>query len=208
MLYKDLARRIYQELFFENLNFMIKDAKNTHTFILKHRDNLPYNEGTLFMYELAEIIKKEKIDEAERQRRELGEVMINDYEKISSLYNWIKTQNRSVREEIRPSNDKSFTDYLKHLEDKELIDSIIDKLHVLLKDQKGREVAKIIMALERKRYLTVPNKGLNSLYISMNQIFGDLGSSQSINKYYNKRDPNGKTIIPEEEIKAIIDFLP
>jgi hypothetical protein len=52
-----------------------------------------------------------------------------------------------------------FTDYLHH-SNKE---ALMQKLHELLDGKKGREVAKVLMALEDKRYLIIPTKKLDEV---------------------------------------------
>jgi hypothetical protein len=98
---------------------------------------------------------------------------------------------------------KTFSDYLYHTNK----DALIKKLQEVLNGKKGREVAKILMALEQKSYIIIPTKELDKVRKSMIEKFGDVGTQQSISRYYKKKDPNGNTLIPQSEIQAIIDVL-
>jgi hypothetical protein len=102
----------------------------------------------------------------------------------------------------KPQQD--FVNYLHH----DNKDALMKKLHELLDGRRGREVAKVLMALEDKHYLVIPTKGLDKVRESMILIFGNVGTKQSINNYYRKKDPNGNYIIPQSEIQQIIELLP
>ena len=97
-----------------------------------------------------------------------------------------------------------FIDYLHH----DNKPALMEKLHELLDGRRGREVAKVLMALEDKHYLTIPTKELDNVRKSMILVFGGIGTKQSVNNYYRKKDPNGNYIIPQNEIQQIMDILP
>jgi hypothetical protein len=86
--------------------------------------------------------------------------------------------------------------------------TVVEALRNIMRDKKGRDVAKIVMALEDKRYISIPTKGLGGIIKALEKEFGYIGSKQSINVYYRKKDPKGRLLIPQDEIDRIIDIIP
>ena len=101
----------------------------------------------------------------------------------------------------KQKTNRPFSEYLHNFPDK---DALMAKLHELLDEHtSGREVAKVLEALESincliKREYTVP-------YVI--KVFNIKCSRTSITNYLGKKDGNGKSIIPQDEIQQIIDIL-
>ena len=138
------------------------------------------------------------------------------WERIESVFSFFsnpttmtqKTTEQPKLDVINTNNSKLqsklFIDYLFY----DNIPSLMATLKDLLVGKKGREVAKVIMALEDKHYLVVPTKGLEGLRKSMIVEFGNIGTKQSISKFYRKPGTKNDLNIPQREIQQIIDILP
>lgn len=112
-----------------------------------------------------------------------------------------KTLRRSIEEAIKNDSDiiilpqKSFADYLHH----ENKPALMEKLHELLDGKaKGRDVAKVLEALETKNYLLQQSYTVPEVIAEFNLQC----SKQSINKQLHK------DLIIKEEKQQIIDLLP
>ena len=91
--YEKFAQRTYGEIFHENSpNYFSNDLGYLKRLILRNRDILSENDRLLFMYELADIIKREKINEARNQKMKYKQILMANYDGIQSLYDWIKEQ--------------------------------------------------------------------------------------------------------------------
>ena len=96
----------------------------------------------------------------------------------------------------------TFADYLINCTDKE---NLVKVLHGLLDNAKGKNVAIVIMALERKKLLHISDTR-TVFYEAMRILFGYIGTNQSINKFYS----TGTTLDVEIEakIQKVMDILP
>lgn len=129
--------------------------------------------------------------------KETGEITESVYDmKYTLYYSDIADLELAITQAKKESDTKKssinkvqqgFSDYLHH----ENKIALLVKLHELIAGNKGREVAKIIMALEDKRYLIIPTKGMKKMLNSMELEFGNIGSSQSVNNYYRKNSLMG-----------------
>jgi len=226
MIYKELARSTYNKIFTELDNYVLcffsEEVDSLKKMILDRRNTLPdISTQILFMEELATIIKKERLTQKEEWVKIIGTDYIPNYDKIQTLYDWIREQSNSVitynnytvitnvpKSNVNEKNfgkpQQKFSDYLHHPNK----DDLMKNLHELLDGKKGREVAKVLMALEQKSYIIIPTKGLEKVRRSMIAEFGYVGTQQSISRYYQKKDPKGNTIISQSEIQIIINILP
>lgn len=97
-------------------------------------------------------------------------------------------------------NEKIFINYIISEKEKS---KILDLLHQLIDDRKGKDVAFVILALIETGMIVNP-KPRNKLYKSMRLEFGDIGSDASINDVLN---PANKHKIEANTIKSIITKL-
>jgi len=112
-----------------------------------------------------------------------------------------KALRRSIEEAIKNGSDtitlpqKSFADYLHH----ENKPALMKKLHELLDGKaKGRDIAKVLEALETKNYLLQQSYKVPEVIKEFNLQC----SPQSINKQLHKN------LITKEEKQQVIDLLP
>lgn len=86
-----LVQHTYNKIFFENLHFLKTDLESIKRLILKNQKLLPNKlDKVLFISDLAEKLKSEKIDEALKQEKIYGEILMNDFKEIKALYNWLE----------------------------------------------------------------------------------------------------------------------
>jgi len=86
-----LVQHTYNKIFFENLHFLKTDLESIKRLILSNQKLLSNKlDKVLFISDLAEKLKSEKIDEALKQRQTYGEVLMSDYKEIETLYNWLE----------------------------------------------------------------------------------------------------------------------
>jgi hypothetical protein len=80
----------YNKIFFDGLHCLKSDLDNIKELILKKEKLFNSKlEKTLFISELAEKIKIEKIVKAENQIKDYGKILMEDYEGIEDLYFWL-----------------------------------------------------------------------------------------------------------------------
>lgn len=86
-----LVQLTYNKIFVENLHILKSDLDSIKKMILDHQKLLSNKlDKVLFISDLAEKIKFEKIDEASRQERTYGKVLMSDYKEIEILYIWLE----------------------------------------------------------------------------------------------------------------------
>ena len=113
----------------------------------------------------------------------------NAISELTDIYNTYMPQpQESATVTFNPTQkeEKPFADYLHH----ENKDALMKKLHELLDNAKGKNVAFVIKSLEELKYLAGYNSR-NELYASMKNEFGNFGSNQSVNDFLN---PNNSKI--------------
>lgn len=86
-----LVQHTYNKIFFENLHFLKTDLESIKRLILSNQKLLSNKlDKVLFISDLAEKLKSEKIDEIAKQRQTYGQVLMNNYKEIEVLYNWLE----------------------------------------------------------------------------------------------------------------------
>lgn len=85
-----LVNLTYNKIFFEGLHFLKSDIESIKKIVLENQKLLSNRlEKTLFISDLAEMIKQEKINEAINQKRKYGRVIMQNFESIEALYLWL-----------------------------------------------------------------------------------------------------------------------
>lgn len=199
--YKELAKHTYNQIFIEDYHLFAKDIDSLQKLIYGRLNMLKQDlDRVLFLEELADIIKTEKIDKAMRQKSQYKRVIMANYDEIQALYDWIREQadGSNIANEKETYKDKfqeSFENYLHH-ENKA---ALMKKLHELLDSKKGRAVAVVIRALTECAFINI--KG-NKLYRAMEAEFGKIGAHSNINDFLNKEHK-----LKYNDIKATIEIL-
>lgn len=87
-----LVQYTYNKIFFDNLHFLKSDLEIIKNLILSNQKLLSNKlDKVLFISDLAEKLKSEKIDEITKQRQTYyGQVLMNNYKEIEILYNWLE----------------------------------------------------------------------------------------------------------------------
>lgn len=86
-----LVQHTYNKIFFENLHFLKTDLERIKRLILSNQKLLSNKlDKVLFISDLAEKFKSEKIDEALKQKQTYGTVLMNDFKEVEALYNWLE----------------------------------------------------------------------------------------------------------------------
>ncbi|OAV71807.1 hypothetical protein Barb4_00414 [Bacteroidales bacterium Barb4] len=135
------------------------------------------------------------LDRPERFKKQSEEYQ---EKQIEPRFNFIKEQSSTNKEERKNIAVKEFKEFLQCPD----IEKLMNALHPLLDKEKGKMVAIVIMALKKKGYLFISNGKYTQLYRAMSDVFGYIGTYQSINKYMDKE------IIPESEIQDVVERLP
>ena len=100
--------------------------------------------------------------------------------------------------DIGNTKSKLFNDYLYH----ENKPALILKLHELLDNTKGKQVAIVIKALQSLNYIAgYSSKSI--LYSSMRKEFGEIGSDSGLNDFLN---PNGNKL-SDSDISTCVEIL-
>jgi len=121
----------------------------------------------------------------------------NGYNSIMKLFadNDTKSEiNAKPKTDDTPALQQTFSDYLHH-SDKT---ALLKKLNELLDGKKGKDVAKVLEALQNKNYLQKNSYNTTDVISEFNLSC----SRQSITNYLNKGN------IPKDEIQQIVDLLP
>lgn len=129
-MYKVLVKHTYDKIFVEGLHFLSRgDVGELKKIILKDWSRLSNKlDKVLFIAELARKIKDEKIDEGLRQKTEYGQVIMNDFEKIKSLYDWLERLadegevEKSKKEDAWKAGEDILLELSQYLQKEEAID--------------------------------------------------------------------------------------
>ena len=130
----------------------------------------------------------------------------NNFKELCELYrlDQIMTNKKSTSSKV--STEKDFRSYLHHNNK----DALMEKLHELLDNEKGKVVAITIKALEKIGCIAVLSQRA-ALYRSMENEFGYIGAPTGLNNYYNDlssidtKDLKLKQL--NEELQQQIDIL-
>jgi hypothetical protein len=82
---------------------------------------------------------------------------------------------------------------------------LIEILHQNLKDAKGKRTATVMLALEKKGYLSTSFRNKRALFEAMKSKFGVSGAYSGVSFYLNR---NNKGSITNDEIEALTNILP
>lgn len=86
-----LVQHTYNKIFIENLHFLNTDLESIKRLILSNQKLLSNKlDKVLFISDLAEKLKSEKIDEIKKQKQTYGQVLMSNYKEIEILYNWLE----------------------------------------------------------------------------------------------------------------------
>jgi len=143
---------------------------------------------------------------------EFGDITDKPYEVEYNLYyseidiierSILQSENEMINEpdnklNIIDYNKINFSNYLYHPNK----DALMNKLHEILDNSKGKNVAITIMALARLSYI-VGYKSNKILYNSMRKEFGDIGKDSGLNFFQNE---NNKKLY-ENDINQVIEIL-
>jgi len=192
---------------YQTAKMMCETAFNHWLYTIKGIDIFPTDTETYETYLTKENFgdwlrwrKDEQKKDRQEYWRKIEEETLQKIGKLNADGN--DTEEKVPQKSKKPN--KSFSDCLIH----DNKDALMAKLRDIVRWKKGKDVAKVIMALEDKGCLIIPTKGLDNIRKLMSSEFGDIGSKQSISRYYRKKQPNDKPLIPQSEIQAIIDILP
>ncbi len=95
MLHKELTEETYNRIFNKETYYFSKDLNTLKLLILNSREVLrEASERVLFIYALANKIKEEKLNVAEGQIKQYGEILMNNYTAILHLHNWLEELNQ------------------------------------------------------------------------------------------------------------------
>jgi hypothetical protein len=87
-----LVKLTYNKIFFDELHILKGNLEEVKSAVLKNKRLLSNKFDELFFItDLAEKIKNEKINECLEQKRKYGEVLMQDFEVIFAIYNWLDT---------------------------------------------------------------------------------------------------------------------
>lgn len=142
---------------------------------------------------------------AEKEQRDIVKKAKQKLEELHNLYCPSKKEGENSKvAKTNPKQEKDFKSYLHHNNR----DVLMDKLHELLDNEKGRVVAITIKALERLGYISVLGQR-SILYKCMENEFGYIGAHQGLNEFYNKlNDENPKNYTSlKNELQHQIDIL-
>jgi len=117
---------------------------------------------------------------------------------IDNFKRFIKENPEILQEPILSEQKEKFIDYL-NCPNESVLSLLTETLRDLLKNKRGRYVATVIEALQRKGYLELDYREFSSFYKAMVD-FGITGSRQSIINYFDK--------IPDYEINEIMSEMP
>lgn len=132
-MYKEFVKHTYDQIFIENLHILKADLEGIQSIILKTQRLINNKaEKALFIYELAEKIKIEKLNEGYRQQKEYGQILMVGFESIEALYKWLTTLNNiETKETIELQNywlkeESILLELAEYLENEQKIDSKTD----------------------------------------------------------------------------------
>lgn len=145
--------------------------------------------GKIFYHELPNTDIDDVFDAIEK------ETIINRNESHSISNNTSKT---TTNEHPITSKALEFSDLLHHHNK----DALMIKIHELLDDTKGKNIAITITALKKLGFIS-GYKSNNCLFNSMRKEFGDIGSTSGLNNFLNI---NNK-LISNEQLEPIIKIL-
>lgn len=124
-----LVQHTYNKIFFEKLHFLKTDLESIKKLILSNQKLLSSKiDRVLFISDLAEKLKSEKIDEAIKQRQTYGEVLMYDYKEIETLYNWLEANTNDKKEAFLNLLDTSCISTYKWEIEEEKLRLLFDKL--------------------------------------------------------------------------------
>ena len=124
-----LVQHTYNKIFFENLHFLKTDLESIKRLILSNQKLLSNKlDKVLFISDLAEKLKSEKIDEIAKQRQTYGQVLMNDYKEIETLYNWLEANTIDKKEAFLNIPNTSGISTYKWIIEEEKLRLFFDKL--------------------------------------------------------------------------------
>ena len=86
-----LVQHTYNKIFIENLHFLNTDLESIKRLILGNQNLLSNKlDKVLFISDLAEKLKSDKIEKMTKQWQTYGEVLMDNYKEIEALYNWLE----------------------------------------------------------------------------------------------------------------------
>jgi len=128
-MYKDLAIKTYSQIFIDNLHLLSQDLEGIKSLVIRNEGLLKDKvQKVLFIYELADLIKENKIKDALRQQHIYGTVIMSDYYQINSLYDWLVLKTDSDRGNKKVASNIWIKDhaFLEELVDLLLKENLID----------------------------------------------------------------------------------
>lgn len=133
--------------------------------------------------------------------KEQRDMIKSTKDRMNELYGIYCPKENNVKEEKEPKTnntqiEKDFRSYLHHNNK----DALIQKLHELLDDKKGKVVAITIKALEQLGFISVTDTR-SALYKALRVEFGEIGSDQSINPIMNNSQQYSLEI--EQQMKIL-----
>jgi predicted transposase YbfD/YdcC len=216
-MYKELAEETYRRLFFEELHILSRqDVSHLKKVILSNRDTLPNIEQVPFMYELANLIKREKIDEALNQKRQFGRIFMNSYEEIQSLYDWIEEQTDSVQignqTEVSVSgqlNKTPITDYFKYKPKTNVITDYLNELKTIFDFTEKLTLGGVCLALFERNLHKKEVKTFSKFINILADYWGvKLPKDKRKNKYEKKKNELIRATAPKINIKKVLPLSP
>ena len=122
---------------------------------------------------------------------------------IVILYLMGKIEQRRADESKPRTIEESLAYWIK-CDDAEQRSRLISELQILLKDKKGKQVAFVILALERKGYMLSMDRNIREIYILFKEVFGIIGTDEAIRQQLEKPNDSKR----EAVIKSIEKRLP
>ncbi|MBF0651360.1 hypothetical protein IR083_21320 [Dysgonomonas sp. GY75] len=170
--------------------------------------------GEMDMFELAEagVPLKDRMGVRFFARivmeKEQRDMIKSTKDRMNELYGIYCPKQNEVKEEkisksIKSQVERDFRSYLHH----DNKDALMEKLHELLDNEKGKVVAITIKALENLGFISVLSQRA-ALYKCMEEEFGKIGAYQGLNKFYNDLS-NEKLMLQQlkQELQHQIDVL-
>lgn len=133
-----LVNLTYNKIFFEGLHFLKSDIESIKKIVLENQKLLSNRlEKTLFISDLAEMIKQEKINEAINQKRKYGRVIMQNFESIEALYLWldnttIETKTSINNAKVWVTDTETLQRLSEYLKDHSFIDNSDDFYNVII----------------------------------------------------------------------------
>jgi len=116
----------------------------------------------------------------------------------NSTINEEQPQSQPHQSKTKKTKEKPFVDYLLHPNK----DALMETLHILFSDAKGKKVAFLIASLEKLFYLA-GYRSKKNLYRSIRTEFGDFGSDQSVDDFLN----TNKSKIQDNDLTNYLEIL-